>query len=108
MSNQQLICTIVNCKTGSTSSVTKRGKAKNNTLINHIARRGQKPRIEIPPGKSKPVGDWSQQFASEVGIICREHAPLSLYNWRKVKKEYKSKVQTMHEHILVIKIIFFS
>ncbi|RWR95813.1 structure-specific endonuclease subunit slx1 [Cinnamomum micranthum f. kanehirae] len=34
---------------GSTSSVTKRGKAKNNTLINHIARRGQKPRSEIPP-----------------------------------------------------------
>ncbi|RWR84864.1 Transposase, Ptta/En/Spm, plant [Cinnamomum micranthum f. kanehirae] len=85
---------------GSTSSVTKRGKAKNNTLINHIARRGQKPRIEIPPGKSKPVGDWSQQFASEVGIICREYAPLSLYNWRNVKKEYKSKVQTMHGHIL--------
>ncbi|KAF9602781.1 hypothetical protein IFM89_030937 [Coptis chinensis] len=68
---------------GSTSLVTKRGKAKNNTLINHIARRGQKPRIEIPPGKSKPVGAWSQQFANEVGIICRKYSPLSLYHWRK-------------------------
>ncbi|KAF9609688.1 hypothetical protein IFM89_017887 [Coptis chinensis] len=61
----------------------KRGKTKNNTLINHIARRGQKPRIEIPPGKSKFVGDWSQQFAYEVGIIYHKYAPLSLYHWRK-------------------------
>ncbi|KAF9608249.1 hypothetical protein IFM89_008534 [Coptis chinensis] len=60
----------------------------------------EKPRIEIPPGRSKPVGSWSEQFAYEVGIICRKYAPLAVQNWRKVKKEFKSKVNTMQEHIM--------
>ncbi|KAF9613305.1 hypothetical protein IFM89_006815 [Coptis chinensis] len=78
----------------------KRGKAMNTTLINHKARIRPKPRIKIPPGRSKPVGSWSEQFAYEIGIICRKYAPLAVQNWRTVKKEFKSKVNTMHEHIM--------
>ncbi|KAF9617283.1 hypothetical protein IFM89_035227 [Coptis chinensis] len=79
----------------------KRGKAINNTLNNFRVRQGgQKPRIKILPGMLRPVGKWSSQFATEVGILCCKQAPLSFQNWILVKKKNWPAITTMHEHIL--------
>lgn len=81
---------------GSTSSRKGRGKAKNQALTDHIKATGQKPRIEIPVGLARPVGKWSREFVSEVGIICRTYAPLTCYNWKSMKKHQR---KAFHERI---------
>ncbi|KAF6171811.1 hypothetical protein GIB67_007332 [Kingdonia uniflora] len=67
----------------------KRGKAVNNKVIDYKAITGQKPRIEIHPKYARPVGRWSSQFVREVGLVARQHGPLTGHNWSNVEDDVK-------------------
>ncbi|KAJ8644437.1 hypothetical protein MRB53_006185 [Persea americana] len=74
-----------------------RGRSKNISLTWHIKDIGQKLRIEIPEGLSRPVGKYAKQFKTEVGIICRMYAPLARSTWPAVKQEQR---QIIYDRIL--------
>ena len=85
-----------------------RGRSKNISLTKLIKDTGQKLRIEIPKGLSRPVGKYAKQFKTEVGIICRTYAPLACSTWPTVKQEDR---QIFYDRILVIqssKFLFFA
>ncbi|KAF6144766.1 hypothetical protein GIB67_016840, partial [Kingdonia uniflora] len=65
----------------------KRGKAVNNEVIDYKAITGQKPRIEIHPKYAEPVGRWSSQFVREIGLVARQHGPLTGHDWSKVEDD---------------------
>ena len=84
----------------STSTRRGRGRLKNISFTKHIKDTGQKVRIEIPEGLSRPVGKYAKQFKTEGGIICWTYAPLARSTWPAVKQEQR---QIFYDHILVIK-----
>ncbi|KAF6135592.1 hypothetical protein GIB67_015445 [Kingdonia uniflora] len=79
--------------TGNNSSVVackrKRGKVVNNKVIDYKAITGQKPRIEIHPKYARPVRRWSSQFVREVGLVARQHGPLTSHDWSKVEDDVR-------------------
>ncbi|RWR86313.1 Transposase, Ptta/En/Spm, plant [Cinnamomum micranthum f. kanehirae] len=81
----------------STSTRRGRGRSKNISLTKLIKDTGQKLRIEIPEGLSRPVGKYAKEFKTEVGIICRTYAPLACYTWPTVKQEHR---QIFYDRIL--------
>ncbi|KAL5722368.1 hypothetical protein ACHQM5_005898 [Ranunculus cassubicifolius] len=68
--------------------------AKNNALDAHFARGGPKPRIEILVGKARPLGPWSAQWVSEVGIICKQIIPVTCECWKDVTISQKTAIYT--------------
>ncbi|KAK9267622.1 hypothetical protein L1049_010053 [Liquidambar formosana] len=73
-----------------------RGKAVGNVL-EKATRGGRRVPVTIPNGKFKPIGDWAAVFTSEVGVICRQWAPLIAKNWAEIKDEDK---KVLYQHIL--------
>ncbi|KAF6144236.1 hypothetical protein GIB67_004909 [Kingdonia uniflora] len=75
----------------------KRGKAVNNKVIDYKAITGQKPRIEIHPKYARPVGRWSSQFVREVGLVARQHGPLTGHDWSKVEDDVRG---PLHDRVM--------
>lgn len=50
---------------------------------------GGRPKIEIPIGKKRPLGKWSAQWVSEMGIIVRQYVPLTFHYWKNLEEEHK-------------------
>ncbi|KAK9105418.1 hypothetical protein Scep_022262 [Stephania cephalantha] len=83
----------VGCSAGSTKTRGVRGKTMNRSLFLYLASsNGKKPKVDIPEGLLKPVGNWSKEFTAEVGIICRSHAPFTCAKWKLVTEEDKQKI----------------
>ncbi|KAL5714359.1 hypothetical protein ACHQM5_016332 [Ranunculus cassubicifolius] len=61
-----------------------RKTAQNNILKAHIDRGEPKPRIEIPIGKTRPLGAWSAQWVAEMGIIGKQNIPATCKRWKDV------------------------
>lgn len=59
---------------------------------------GGKPKIEIPIGKLRPLGNWSSEWVAEMGIIVRQNIPLTLHSWKNVTSEFKL---TLYEKVMV-------
>ncbi|MCL7039498.1 hypothetical protein MKW94_021963 [Papaver nudicaule] len=75
-----------------------RGDAINAKLNDHIRVHKTKPTINIPPGYTGPVGEWSSEFHTEIGIIIKKFAPLSTCpNWKSLNK---SDIRKFHDLIL--------
>ncbi|KAF6139063.1 hypothetical protein GIB67_010789, partial [Kingdonia uniflora] len=74
-----------------------KGKAVNNKVIDYKAITGQKPRIEIHPKYARPVGRWSSQFVREVGLVARQHGPLTGHDWGKVEDDVRG---PLHDRIM--------
>ncbi|KAF6152853.1 hypothetical protein GIB67_025871 [Kingdonia uniflora] len=67
----------------------KREKAVNNEVIDYNAITGQKPRIKIHPKYARPVGRWSSQFVRKIGLVTRQHGPLTGHDWSKVGNDVR-------------------
>ncbi|KAF6175883.1 hypothetical protein GIB67_003371 [Kingdonia uniflora] len=67
----------------------KRGKAVNNKVIDYKAITLQNPRIEIHPKYARPVRRWSSQFVREVGLVARQHGPLTGHDWSNVEDDVR-------------------
>uniref|UniRef100_A0A5B7A1Q0 Uncharacterized protein n=1 Tax=Davidia involucrata TaxID=16924 RepID=A0A5B7A1Q0_DAVIN len=74
------------------------GKSKNLALQNAIKQNGgNRIKIEIPPHLMMPVGEYHQLFKTELGIICRMHAPyMTATCWDEVTPE---DLQRWHDRI---------
>lgn len=90
-----------------------RTRAQNIALNNFIDGGGGRPKIEIPIGKKRPLGKWSAQWVSEMGIIVRQNIPLTFHYWKNLEEEHKiplyEKVQVMFVIVLrsvLVSIIF--
>ncbi|KAK9091052.1 hypothetical protein Sjap_024229 [Stephania japonica] len=83
----------VGSSAGSTKTRGVRGRTMNKSLALYLASsNGKRPKIDIPEGLLKPVGNWSKEFTAEVGIICRSHAPFTCAKWKLVTEEDKQKI----------------
>ncbi|KAF9595138.1 hypothetical protein IFM89_037238, partial [Coptis chinensis] len=74
-----------------------RGRAKNKYLTKHIKRGGGKPRIEIPHGKTRPIGDWSQEWINELGMISKYYMPHFAHKWKDDDGDTRT---LLHEKVL--------
>ncbi|KAJ8643845.1 hypothetical protein MRB53_005593 [Persea americana] len=75
----------------STSTRRGRGRSKNISLTRHIKDTGQKLRIEIPEGLSRPVGKYAKQFKTEVrglghGVVAPPSSSTGLDNNQQVEE----------------------
>ncbi|KAF9598455.1 hypothetical protein IFM89_027888 [Coptis chinensis] len=75
-----------------------RGRAKNKYLTKHIKRGGGRPRIEILPGKARPIGDWGQEWINELGLIAKDDMPPFAHKWKDVDDDART---LLHEKVLV-------
>ncbi|KAF9588143.1 hypothetical protein IFM89_007619 [Coptis chinensis] len=86
---------------GGSSSTTNRkrvrGRAKNKYLTKHIKRGGGKPRIEILYGKTRPIGNWSQEWINELGMISKYYIPPFAHKWKDVDDDT---ITLLHENVL--------
>ncbi|KAA8547255.1 hypothetical protein F0562_003880 [Nyssa sinensis] len=76
-----------------------RGMSKNNTLNKLIHDTGNNLKVEMPLHLETPVGKVAAVFKTEVGIISRDHAPISCAKWKYVQD---SKRLTLYKRIEVI------
>ncbi|EYU28498.1 hypothetical protein MIMGU_mgv1a023822mg, partial [Erythranthe guttata] len=50
---------------------------------------GQKPKIVIPKGVKRPVGEQSSKHATEIGVLIRLEAPMQVEGLKKIPNEKK-------------------
>ncbi|KAF9599982.1 hypothetical protein IFM89_002017 [Coptis chinensis] len=74
-----------------------KGRAKNKYLTKHIKRGGGKPRIDILPGKARPIGDWGQEWINELGMIAKDDMPPFAHKWKDVDDDA---ITLLHEKVL--------
>ena len=68
-------------------AVQRRGRGRSKNLALERWRRehaGQHLPIEILPGYTTPTTGWCEPWRTELGIICRYYAPVTLFDWRQV------------------------
>lgn len=68
-----------------------RGLSRGLNTQNHKRKCGEKPKITIPDGINRPVGDHKSKHATEIGVLIRLEAPMRVEGWAKIpqdKKEY--------------------
>lgn len=68
---------------------TGRKRAANKSLNGFIDGGGGKPKIEIPIGKMRPLGKWSNEWVSEMGIIIFQNIPLTFHYWKELEEHHK-------------------
>lgn len=66
-----------------------RKKAQNNSLNDFIGGGGGKPKIVIPIGKKRPLGKWSSEWVTEMGIIVFQNIQLTKHYWKDLTYEDK-------------------
>ncbi|XP_057962205.1 alpha/beta hydrolase domain-containing protein VTE7-like [Malania oleifera] len=64
-----------------------RDAAKNMSLKKHLDRTKQRIWIDIPPGYTASLNDWCTSWTWELGIICRQYAPVTTFSWPQVTQK---------------------
>ncbi|KAL5700056.1 hypothetical protein ACHQM5_025555 [Ranunculus cassubicifolius] len=82
--------------TGTKKNVRK--KSVNKKLTEHLRMGSVRPRIEILPELTAPLGPWARSWSTEIGITVRKHVPLRYHTWKEVKTE--KGLQPLFEQLL--------
>ncbi|KAL3830993.1 hypothetical protein ACJIZ3_019795 [Penstemon smallii] len=69
--------------------MTKRGPTKGWNTQMHTRKYGEKPKIDIPEGLDKPVGQHSSKHASQIGILVKLEAPMQVEGWANIPEDTK-------------------
>lgn len=52
----------------------------------------KKPKVDIPEDENRAVGEWSKEYARELGIIIRQDAPIRVKSWKHIPKFEKRRL----------------
>ncbi|KAF5199032.1 hypothetical protein FRX31_011380 [Thalictrum thalictroides] len=74
-----------------------RKKSENKSFKDYLKQGGQKPKIEILPRKTCPLGKYSQWWITKLGIICKEEVPLKAHTWKEVIPRER---ETLYKRVL--------
>ncbi|EYU43082.1 hypothetical protein MIMGU_mgv1a017727mg [Erythranthe guttata] len=66
-----------------------RGLTRGLNTQKYIRKCGEKPKIVIPRGINKPVGEHSSKHATQIGVLIRLEAPMKVEGWAKIPNEKK-------------------
>ncbi|EYU45827.1 hypothetical protein MIMGU_mgv1a019673mg, partial [Erythranthe guttata] len=55
----------------------------------YVRKCGEKPKIVIPRGVNKPIGEHSSKHATQIGVLIRLDAPMQVARWAKIPVEEK-------------------
>ncbi|PIN26722.1 hypothetical protein CDL12_00520 [Handroanthus impetiginosus] len=60
-----------------------------NPIHNRLPQTSGKPKILIPKGFKRPVGEHSSKHATQIGVIIRLESPMQVEGWAKISDEIK-------------------
>ncbi|EYU45825.1 hypothetical protein MIMGU_mgv1a025273mg, partial [Erythranthe guttata] len=66
-----------------------RGLTRGLNTQKYVRKCGEKPKIVIPRGVNKPIGEHSSKHATQIGVLIRLDAPMQVAGWAKIPVEEK-------------------
>ncbi|EYU17392.1 hypothetical protein MIMGU_mgv1a024113mg, partial [Erythranthe guttata] len=82
-------CFIINTNKGLANEKKGRGLTRGLNTRKYTRKCGQKPKIVIPKGVNRPVGEHSSKHATEIGVLIRLETPMQVEGWKKIPNEKK-------------------